>query len=75
MRKQFSITGENNTFKRTLIERLSELQKVYEDVMEHVKSLKKANTYFSSFVANIQGLDINLTMLQFILSNNCFCFN
>jgi len=75
MRKQFSINGENNSLKHTLIERLSELQIVYGDVMEHVKSLKKANTYFSSFVANIQGLDINLTMLQYILSNNCIYFN
>lgn len=69
LRKQFSIVGDNCNFKRTLIERLCELQKVYEDVMEHIKDLKKANTYFSSFVTNILGSDINLTMLQYILSN------
>lgn len=69
MRKQFSIADDNNSFKRTLIEKLSELQKVYEDVMGHVKNLKKANTYFSSFVSNVLGSDINLTMLQYLLSN------
>lgn len=37
--------------------------------MEYVKNLKKANSYFSSFVANILGSDINLTVLQYILSN------
>lgn len=68
MRKQFSIVDNNYNFKRTLIERLSELQKVYENVMEYVKNLKKANIYFSSFVSNILGSDINLTMLQYILS-------
>lgn len=70
MRKQFSITSDNKNFKRTLIERLSELQKVYEDITEHVKSLKKANTYFSSFVINVQGSDIKLAILQHILSKN-----
>lgn len=75
MRKQFSIVDDNCSFKRTLIGRLCELQKVYDDVMEHVKNLKKANTYFSLFVANILGSDINLTMLQYILSNYCFLFN
>lgn len=69
MRKQFCIIGDNNSFKRTLIERLSELQKVYVDVMEHIKNLKKANTYFLSFVTKIQCSDVNLTMLQYILSN------
>lgn len=73
MRKQFSIVGDNCNFKRTLIERLSELQNVYEDVMEHVKNLKKANSYFSSFVTNILGSDINLTILQYLLSN-CIIF-
>lgn len=73
MRKQFSIV-DDNSFKRTLIGRLYELQKVYNDVTEHIKNLKKANTYFSSFVANILGSDINLTMLQYILSNYCFFF-
>jgi len=72
MRKQFSIVGDNNSFKRTFIGRLCELQKVYDDVMEHIKNLKKANTYFSLFVANILGSDINLSMLQYILSNYCF---
>lgn len=71
MRKQFSIVGDNYNFKRTLIERLSELQKVYENVMEHVKNLKKAYVYFSSFVMNNLGLDVYLTMLQYLLSNNC----
>jgi len=75
MRKQFSIVDDNNSFKRTLIGRLCELQKVYDDVMEHIKSLKKANTYFSLFVANILGSDVNLTMLQYILSNYCFFFS
>lgn len=70
MRKQFSITSDNKNFKRTLIERLSELQKVYEDITEHVQSLKKANTYFSSFVINVQGSDIKLAILQHILSKN-----
>lgn len=37
--------------------------------MEYVKNLKKANSYFSSFVVNILGSDINLTVLQYILSN------
>lgn len=68
MRKQFSITSVNNNFKRTLVERLSELPKVYADVTEHVKSLKKAYTYFSSFVTNVQASDINLAILQYILS-------
>lgn len=68
MKKQFSIT-DDNSFKRTLIGRLCELQKVYDGVMEHVKNLKKANTYFTSFVTNILGLNIDLTMLQYILSN------
>jgi len=72
MRKQFSIVGDDNSFKRTLIGRLCELQKVYDDVMEHIKNLKKANTYFSLFVVNILGSDINLSMLQYILSNYCF---
>jgi len=72
MRKQFSIVGDNNSFKRTLIGRLCELQKVYDDVMEHIKNLKKANTYFSLFVTNILGSDINLSMLQYILSNYYF---
>lgn len=75
MRKQFSIVGENNSFKRTLIGRLYELQKVYDDVMEHIKNLKKAYTYFSLFVTNILGSDINLSMLQYILSNYYFLFN
>lgn len=69
LKKQFSITDDNNSFKRTLIGRLCELQKVYEDVMEYVKNLKKANTYFTLFVTNILGSDIKLTMLQYILSN------
>ncbi|KAL4120307.1 hypothetical protein QTP88_013024 [Uroleucon formosanum] len=69
MRKQFSIVGENNSFKRTLIGRLYELQKVYDDVMEHIKNLKKAYTYFSLFVTNILGSDINLSMLQYILNS------
>lgn len=68
MRKQFSITSDNTNFKRTLVERLSELQKVYADITEHVKSLKKANTYFSTFVTNVQGSNINLAILQHILS-------
>lgn len=75
MKKQFSITDDNNSFKRTLLGRLCELQKVYEAVMEHVKNLKKANAYFNSFVTNILGSDINLTMLQFILSNFVFFLN
>lgn len=70
MRKQFCITGDNNSFKRTLIDRLSELQKVYGDVMEHIKNLKKAYTYFSSFITDILGSNLHLTMLQYILSNN-----
>jgi len=69
MRKQFSIVDDNYNFKRTLLERLCELQKVYEDVMEHIKNLKKANIYFSSFVTNILGSDITLPVLQYILSN------
>ncbi|XP_025208456.1 CDK5 regulatory subunit-associated protein 3 [Melanaphis sacchari] len=69
LRKQFSIVDDNCSFKRTLIGRLCELQKVYDDVIEHVKNLKKANTYFSLFVANILGSDIKLTMLQYILNN------
>lgn len=69
LRKQFSIADDNYSFKRTLIERLSELQKVYEDVMIHVKNLKKAYVYFSSFVSNVLGSDINLTVLQYLLSN------
>lgn len=72
MRKQFAIVDDNSSFKRTLIGRLCELQKVYDDVTEHVKNLKKANTYFSLFIANIQGSDINLPMLQYILSNYYF---
>lgn len=70
MRKQFSITGDNRSFKRTLIDKLSELQEVYKEVMEHIVHLKKANTYFSSFMTDILGSDVKLTMLQFILSNN-----
>lgn len=69
LKKQFSISDDNNSFKRTLIGRLCELQKVYDDVMEYVKNLKKANTYFTLFVTNVLGSDINLTMLQYILSN------
>jgi len=69
MRKQFSIVDDNYNFKRTLLERLCELQKVYEDVMEHIKNLKKANIYFSSFVTNILGSDITLPVLQYILNN------
>jgi DNA-binding transcriptional regulator WhiA len=69
LRKQFSIAEDNYSFKRTLIERLSELQKVYEDVMCHVKNLKKSYIYFSSFVSKVQGTDINLIVLQYLLSN------
>lgn len=74
MRKQFSVVGENCNFKRTLIERLCDLPKVYEDVMEHVKNLKKANTYFSLFIKNNLISNISLVMLQYILSNNFFFF-
>lgn len=70
MRKQFSIIGDNYNFKRILIERLGELSKVYENIMEHVKNLKKANVYFSSFVMNNLGSDVCLTILQYLLSNN-----
>lgn len=69
MRKQFSIADNNYSFKRTLLERLSELQKVYEDVMGHVKNLKKSYIYFSSFVSNVLGTEINLPVLQYLLSN------
>jgi len=41
--------------------------------MVHVKNLKKANTYFSSFVTHILGINVSLTVLQYILSN-CLSF-
>lgn len=63
------MVGDNASFKRTLIERLSELKAVYKDVMEYVKTLKKAHVYFSSFIVDVLGSDINLTMLQYIMSN------
>jgi len=69
LRKQFSIVGDDHSFKSILIGRLGELQKVYEDIMVHIKNLKKANLYFSSFVSRVLGIDTNLTMLQYILSN------
>lgn len=66
LRKQFSIVGDN--IKRALVDKLKELPKIYEDVVNNAKNLKKGNNYFSKFVAHISGTDVNLPMLQYIIS-------
>ncbi|XP_050433302.1 CDK5 regulatory subunit-associated protein 3 [Adelges cooleyi] len=67
MRKQFSIVGDN--VKRTLVDRLSELPKVYQDVIDNAKNLKKANIYFSKFAVHVLAPDTSLPMLQYIINN------